>query len=141
MSKDFEIINHTADIGIKAYGANLPAAFVNAAIAMYSLITDPDTIKENLHRNIDVSAPNRAELLVEWLNELIYFFDAEQVLFKRFDIDLLSENRLKACCYGEKVDKLRHDLKRGIKSATYHMIKVEQNPPDGGYQLQILFDV
>ena len=141
MVKEFEIFDHTADIGIRAFGASLPEAYINAARAMFSLITDPDKIKDTLYRSVDISAPDRETLLVEWLNELIYFFDAEQILFKRFDIDLFSENRLKACCYGEKVDKSRHQLIRGIKSTTYHMLKIELPSSNEGWRLQVLFDI
>ena len=56
MKKDFEIINHTADTGIIAYGADMRQAFANAARALFSLITEPDGIQELLHRDIEVTA-------------------------------------------------------------------------------------
>ena len=138
MEKDFELIEHTADIGIRAYGISKPEAYANAARAMFSLITDPDKIREVTCREVNVNAPDREILAVEWLNELVYLFDTEQMLFKRFDITELTETELKARCYGEKADKSRHELKTGIKSATYHMLKVEQNDR---YQVQVLFDI
>ena len=138
MEKDFELIEHTADIGIRAYGVNKPEAYANAARAMFSLIADPDKIREVSYRDVKVTAPDREILAVEWLNELVYLFDAEQMLFKRFDITELTDTGLKARCYGERVDKSRHEIKIGIKSATYHMLKVEQNDR---YQVQVLFDI
>ena len=116
----------------------MPEAFANAARAMFSLITDLDNVHEILYRDVQVSAPDREILLVAWLNELVYLFDTEQILFKRFDIHDLIDTELKACCYGEKVDKSRHELKIGIKSATYHMLKVENNSQ---YQVQVLLDI
>ena len=138
MNKDFEIIEHTADIGIRAYGTDMAAAFENAARAMFSLMTDLDKVREVVHRDVHVSAPDREILLVEWLNELVFLFDTEQILFKRFDIHNLTDTELKARCYGEKVDKSRHEIKIGIKSATYHMLKVEHN---SRYQVQVLLDI
>jgi SHS2 domain-containing protein len=138
MEREYEIIDHTADVGIKAFGMDLERAFANAARAMFSLITDLDSIRETLYRDVKVSAPDREVLLVEWLNELIYLFDVEQVLFKKFDINLVKENQLKARCYGEKVDRSRHEIKMGIKSATYHMLKVDKNSE---YRVQVLLDI
>ena len=138
MEKDFEIVNHTADVGIIAYGANIKQAFANAAKGLFSLITELDNVQEVLHRDIEVTATDKESLLVEWLNELIYQFDTENIIFKRFDITELDNTRLRAKNYGEKVDSARHKLKTGVKAATYHMLKVDK---DDGYKVQVLFDI
>ena len=138
MEKDFEIINHTADIGIVAYGTDVSQAFANAARALFSLITELDDVGEMLHRDIELTAPDEESLLVGWLNELIYLFDTENIIFKRFDVTRLSNTRLKARSYGEKVDSSRHRLKTGVKAATYHMLKVDK---DDGCRVQVLFDI
>jgi SHS2 domain-containing protein len=136
--KDFEVINHTADIGIIAYGSDLKQAFANAAKGLFSLITDLDDVKEVLHRDAELTATDEESLLVEWLNELIYQFDTEGIIFKRFDIAQLDSTCLKARGYGEKVNKSRHRLKMGVKAATYHMLKVDKND---GCRVQVLFDI
>ena len=138
MAKDFEIIDHTADIGIKAYGANMKEAFGNAARGLFSLITELDDVEEAEYRDVELTAPDQESLLVEWLNELIYLFDTENILFKRFDIDQLSQTHLKARSYGHKVDSSRHKLKTGIKAATYHMLKIDKS---NGCKAQVLFDI
>ena len=138
MEKDFEFVNHTSDVGIIAYGADMNQTFANAARALFSLITELDTVEEVLHRDIELVAPDQESLLVEWLNELIYLFDAENIVFKRFDITQLNSTQLKARSYGEKVDRARHKLKTGVKAATYHMLKI--NKDDGG-KVQVLFDI
>ena len=138
MGKDFEIIDHTADVGIVAYGADVSQAFANAARALFSLITELDDVAEVLHRDVELTAPDEEGLLVEWLNELIYLFDTENVIFKRFDIIKLNNTQLKARSYGEKVDKSKHKLKTGVKAATYHMLKVDKGD---GCQVQVLFDI
>jgi SHS2 domain-containing protein len=107
---------------------------------MFSLITDLAKVNEVLYRDVEITAPDREILLVKWLNELVYLFDAELILFTRFHIGTLTDTGLQARCYGEKVDKSRHELKRGIKSATYHMLKVEKKN-DYDYQVQVLFDI
>ena len=138
MEKEFDILNHTADVGIIAYGASLNQAFANAARGLFSLITDLDDVEEALSRDIEVTAPDQESLLVAWLNELIYRFDVENILFNRFDVTQLDSTRLKARTYGEKVDSSRHKLKTGVKATTYHMLKVEKT---NGYQVQVLFDI
>lgn len=138
MDKDFEILNHTADIGVIAYGKNLKAAFANAAKGMFSLITELDAVKEIEYRDINVTAADMEILLVAWLNELIYLFDVENILLKRFDINKLTDTELRARAYGEMVDKSRHKLKLGIKAATYHMLKIEKGKPN---KTQVIFDI
>ena len=105
---------------------------------MFSLITELDDVEEVLYRDIELTAVDEESLLVEWLNELIYLFDAENVIFKRFDIIELNNTRLKARSYGEKVDSSRHKLKTGVKAATYHMLKVGRG---NGCKVQVLFDI
>ncbi|MBN1189875.1 MAG: archease [Dehalococcoidales bacterium] len=140
MNKDFELIGYTADVGIRATGTDLARAFCHAADGMFSLITDREKIEEAGSCDISVDASDRESLLVAWLNELVFLFETEQWLFKRYHIDELTENSLKARCYGEKIDKSRHDLKREIKSATYHRLKIEKMP-DGGYEARVLLDI
>jgi SHS2 domain-containing protein len=136
----YEIIDTTADIGIRAFGADWPDVYANAAVGMFSLITDLETVKEKLERDISVTAPDRETLLAEWLNELIFLFDTEMLLFRRFEITKLSPSLIEARCFGEKVDRSRHELKRGIKSATYHRIKVEK-VEDGSYLGEVILDI
>ncbi len=138
MKKDFEIFDHTADVGIIAYGADLRQAFANAARALFSLITELDDVEEVTHRDMELAASDEESLLVAWLNELVYRFDTEGIIFKRFDITQLNNTHLKARGYGEKVDSSRHKLKTGVKAATYHMLKVEKND---GFRVQVLFDI
>ncbi len=137
MVKDFEILSHTADIGIIAYGSDMAEAFSNAARGMFSLIAEPESHRETEGRDTQLTAPDRESLLVAWLNELIYLFDVENIIFKKFDITLVGETELKASSYGDKVGH-KHKLKMGIKAATYHMLKIEEN---NGVKVQVLFDI
>jgi SHS2 domain-containing protein len=139
VKKDFEIIEHTADAGVRSYGETLEEAFVNIARGMTSLIVRPETIKENICREINISAPDRETLMVEWLNELIYYFDTENIVFKKFDIVHLTSSEIKVRCFGERIDRTIHEVERGIKAATYYMLKVERN--SDGYSAQAFFDI
>jgi SHS2 domain-containing protein len=135
--KKFELIEHTADVGLVAYGKTLAEAFANAAYGLFSIIAELDSVTETQSRNIEISEEDWEGLLFEWLNYLIYLFDVEMILFKRFDIMELDGYRLKAVCYGEKYDPSRHHLKTGVKSATYHMLMVDREKN----QVQVIFDI
>ena len=132
-------MDHTADIGIAAYGADIKELFINAATGLFSLMVDLNTVKEDTEREVKLTAEDEETLLVEWLNELIYIFDVEHLLFKRFQIDGLNGNQVKARCFGEKVDQSRHRLERAIKAATYHMLRITKS--DIGYEVTVIFDI
>jgi SHS2 domain-containing protein len=139
MKEAFEILDHTADIGIIAYGADFEELLSNAGLALFSLITDLGSIQDRLHLNLDVRSEDRDSLLVDWLNELIYCFDSKHTLFNRFDIEAMTHSALKATCYGEGFDPNKHKIKMGIKAATYHMLRLDTD--DNGCKAQIILDI
>ena len=135
--KRFELIEHTADVGLIAYGENLAEAFANAAFGLFSIITELDAVREAETRHIEITGDDLDALLFEWLNYLIYLFDVEMILYKRFDIIDFDGCHLRAVCHGEKYDSSRHRLKTGVKSATYHMLEVDREKN----QVQVIFDI
>ena len=137
MVQRFRLIEHTADIGLVAYGQSIAEAFANAAYGLFSIIAELKTVKEVESRRLELDEDDAEALLFEWLNRLIYLFDVDMLLFKRFDIEDFDGHRLKATCYGEKYDPSRHHLKTGVKSATYHMLKVDKEKN----QVQVIFDI
>lgn len=84
----FRILDHTADIGIKAYGETLEKLFSNTALGMFSIITDLDKVKSSRNFYIQIKGEDEENLLIKWLNELLYLFDTEYCLFNRFDIKI-----------------------------------------------------
>lgn len=135
--KRFRLIEHTADTGLVAYGHSLAEAFANAAYGLFSIITELNRVRGVKSRPVAVTAGDVEELLFNWMNELIYVFEVEHLLFKRFDISELTEHTLKATGWGETYDPSRHQLKLGVKSATYHMLEVNEEKN----RVQVIFDV
>lgn len=131
------MIEHTADTGLVACGKTLEEAFANAAYGMFSIIADLRLVREKESRIVGVSEEDSEALLFEWLNRLIYCFDVETLIFKRFDISEFDGYRLKATCYGEKYDPLHHHIRIGVKSATYHMLEVDK----AKNRVQVIFDI
>ena len=131
-------MEHTADTGIIAYGTDMPEAFANAAYGMFSLMADLRQVREETSRYVEAEAGDRESLVVSWLNELLYIFDVERIIFRRFDVLEITNTRLKADAYGEKVDPSRHKLRGGVKAATYHTLKVAERRDR--YSIRVIFD-
>lgn len=140
--KKFEVIEHTADMGIKAYGKDLSELFTNAAYGMASLITDLEKVNPKDSKDISLQAENREELLVSWLNEIIYLSASKSMLFSRFEVSEIDERHLKAKIFGEGFDTTRHQIETEFKAATYHRLKISNSTlPEGGLQAEIIFDI
>ncbi len=139
MEKQFEIIDHTADIGIMAYGYTLAELFKNAATGMLSLITDLSKVENKLSKEIVLQEQDSVTLLVEWLNGLVYELDAEHLIFNDFALSIHDGGRLTAICYGEKLDPQRHVIKREVKAATYHNLNIVKE--NNVYSAAIIFDI
>jgi SHS2 domain-containing protein len=137
--KKFEEIDATADLGIIAYGDDLKSLFSNAAEGLMSLMADINGIAESKSLNINITAKDREGILIKWLNEIIFLKDTRGFLCKKFTIDYLDDNNLKADIYGEAYDPERHQLLSGVKAATYHNLKIEKI--DSRWQVRIIFDV
>lgn len=136
---NFKVIEHTADIGIQAYGATLREAFKNVAQGMFDLITDLEKIEANKSFQLELQADSYEDLLVAWLNRLLYIYEVEKVILNQYQIKEMSAYSLKATVCGELIDLNKHILKTHIKAATYHQLQVE--PGDEICRLQVIFDV
>src|SRR3990172_4726364 len=104
----FETLEHTADAGIVAHGNSMAETFANAAAGMFSLMADLEGVEPLEQRRINLEARDRESLLVRWLTELLYYLDAEEMLFSRFDIEEATDRRLRARAFGERIDPPRH---------------------------------
>jgi len=139
LKKKFEEIDVTADLGIIAYGEDLKNLFSNAAEGLMSLMADTKGIAESESTAINITAKDREGLLIKWLNEIIFLKDTKGFLGKRFNINYLNDNSLKADIHGEIYDPEKHELLSGVKAATYHNLKIEKVRET--LQVRIIFDV
>ena len=135
----YETVEHTADVGLIAYGATLPELFANAAEGMFSLMADLAGVQEREERSMEVEGRDWAGLLVKWLSELLFFLDSQELLFRRFEIEELAPYRLRATAFGEPIDRDRHVLHFAVKGVTKHMLEVRQE--DGRWKARLLFDI
>jgi SHS2 domain-containing protein len=137
--KTFEVIDISGDAGIRVYGETLQDLFVNAAMGMYSLITDLSTVREERHIALDIESHSLEGLLVSWLNELIFHFDAYGFVGKAIRIAAFLDTRLAARVSGEDFDPGRHEKRLLIKAATYHRLIIEKK--EGQWVADVIFDI
>ncbi|MBI1886593.1 MAG: archease [Chloroflexi bacterium] len=135
----FEVIDHTADVGLVVRGASLEDVFVNAATGMFSLMVEVSGVRDTEERRVELEGHDWEDLLVRWLSELLYYLDAEEMLFRRFEVKSLSPHRLAASAWGERIDRDRHELHFGVKAVTRHMLEVRRE--DSAWRAQVLFDI
>ena len=137
--KPFEILDHTADISIKAYGKDLKELFANAAFGMFNILADLEGITTSTELEIKAEAPDSEELLMEWLDELLYNFYTKHIIFSKFDITELTDTKLTARAKGRFVGENKNRLKTEIKAATRHDLHIDKK--ENHHEVQIIFDV
>jgi len=135
----FEILEHPADVGFRTAGETLPELFANAALALLSIAGDPDVASPKERYELSVTSGDRISLLVDWLNEVLYWFDGKRIAFHNFEIVEFAETALKATAFGEPRDRERHRAKLIVKAVTYHQLKIEEHA--GQWIAEVFLDV
>jgi len=124
----YRYIEHPSDVGFEAYGTTLEELFANAAIAMYSFMTDVDEIEEVEEREVTVNAEDLYSLMFDWLDELLFLFESKSLVMKDFDITVdESQFSITGRCQGGKFDPERHESGIIIKAVTYNMMEIKKN--------------
>jgi SHS2 domain-containing protein len=140
--KNYELIEHTADIGIRLKAKDLKELFKNTALAMFEIMAEkksPVTRHQSPVKRIMIKqkAQDLEELFVNWLNELLSLSSTKELIFSDFKINKLDKNNLEAEALGEDIKNYKVNME--IKAATYHALKIE----DKGdfWQAEVIFDV
>ncbi len=135
----WEHFEHQADIGVRGIGPSKAEAFVQAALALTAIITEPETVIPLQAVDIVCEEPDQELLLVDWLNALIYEIATRRMLFGRFEIQL-DGPRLQARAWGEPIQTGKHQPTVEIKGATFTALKVGQDD-SGAWVAQCVVDV
>ena len=136
----YEVIDHTADIGIRVTGKSLEELFIRAAEALTDvMVASKPNLIPSIGISIDLKADFKEDLLIKWLQEILYIFDTRHLVLTRFFIDHITDTTLQGGAKGLKYDRLRHELRCQLKAVTYHKLALE-NSPDG-WHAQVIFDV
>jgi SHS2 domain-containing protein len=132
----YENLEHTADVMIRAYGANLEECFENAAYGMIDQIIDASSVEARVEESFSIEGGSREDLLYNFLSEVLFIFDAKRLALNTFHVGL-QDGRLECTALGERFDRERHSPKQEIKAVTYHMLQVNEREPS----ITVLFDV
>lgn len=135
----YRLIEHTADVGVELDAPNLPELFALAARALFDIQVDLSQAKPTRSVAVQVTGSDLVDLLVAWLNELQFRFEADRLVFAEFDVQEVSDTAVRAVCRGEPYERARHGSKVLVKAVTYHMAAVEKRPDR--WFARVLFDV
>jgi len=133
--------DHTADVGIRIFGENFADLLIQAARGMATLMADLRTVRPRHRVAVRVDGTGHEELLVRWLQELLFLHESQDLLFRTFGIDKTAGacGPVEGWAAGEPLDLERHVTHAEIKSVTYHQLAVHQTA--SGWRTAIIFDV
>jgi SHS2 domain-containing protein len=135
---EYRLIEHTADMGIEATGESRADLFVQAARALREMISGAEAASRE-ERVVEVTGGDAAELLVRWLNEILFLFETRGFFPADFHIEEIGEKRMRARVAGEPFDRDRHPVEREVKSVTYHQLEVAES--QGVWKARIYVDL
>lgn len=136
----YEVFDHTADLGIRIRAPDFAALLRDAARGLMAiLVVNLEAVRPVRCRQLQIAGSDPDLLLLDWLSELLYVFDADQLLLCEFDIQMRPDG-FQATCRGETVDHRRHQLDHEVKAITYHGLTVAQQP-DGGWLAEVIVDI
>lgn len=139
--KAFKQLPHTADAKFQASGETVEQAYSNAALAMFSLITDTGKVGIKMTRTIEITAQDMESLLYDWLEKLIIMLDSERFLLCRADVEeikIVPEGcSLRATVFGD-TDMEKYEVHGTIKAVTYNDMKIDKRRD--GWQVTVVVD-
>lgn len=136
--RSYELLDHTADFGIRVAGKDAKELFEKAGLALFDLMVNPERVAVDNAREIAVAGSDWEDLMINWLRELLYLFVGEELVVKEIDVLSIQEDGLRArmgiglFVSGETM--CRHE----IKAVTYHQIQVLAGPEK--WSARIIFD-
>jgi SHS2 domain-containing protein len=134
---NYELFEHTADIGVRVKGSNLTELFTNAARAMFDIIAEEESQGSLIKNQVTLKADNQEELFIGWLNELLYLSATKGLIFVEFEIKKIQDGFLEAEVFGRDTKDYRVNTE--IKAATYHQLGITKT--NDGLQAEVILDV
>ena len=135
----YQIIDHTADLGIIVKGPDVENLFILAAKAMTDLIVKGDIRDRTAIKDVLVEGEDFPDLMVRWLGEILYLFEGENLIVNSIQIKSIGPMRLQATLTLASFEPKRHEVLREIKAVTYHQIAVDK--ANDGWEARVIFDI
>jgi SHS2 domain-containing protein len=137
--KNYRIIPRQSELAVRVVGTSQAQLFVNAASALFDVITDCEKIDVKEQMQLEVEGTDRDDLLVNWLRELLYLYQGSAYLLKEFTIREMRDTVMKAEVSGEKLDPDRHEIKQEIAAVAYHQSHMQKTGDQ--WIAQVIFEV
>ena len=138
-SKRYRITPHHSELAVKVFGSSQSELFANSAWALFDVITETEKIELKERLPLEVEGTDRDDLLVNWVRELLYFYQGSGYLLRDFRILELGDKVLKAEVSGEKIDPDRHEIKREIVAVAYNKSRMAKTGDQ--WTAQLIFEV
>jgi len=135
----YRLLEHTSDIKVEIYGADLAELFTNAATCLFDLILDRKKVGQAESVPVSLKSADLSELFLDWLRELLFLFSTRSLAIRRVEITSVEPTQVQATAFGEEFSQERHGLKVEVKTPTYHQYRVEKT--NEGYRATVIFDV
>jgi SHS2 domain-containing protein len=136
----FQLLEHPSDIGILARGTSREDALIEASKGLVTILVNPENFHPIEERDFKATGSDSAAQVINWLNEILFFFDTEGMVFVEFAIDSWTPDEIAGRARGERFEIDRHELRTAVKAATYHQF--EGHPTaEGGWEFRVFVDV
>lgn len=138
----YRFLDHTADLRLEVEAPTLAELFAESLVGFTEALIEVSEVEAAEERTIELSAESHGDLLRDFLDELLFFFESEDRLFRRAEVEIEEAPgglRLLARTWGERYDTERHGLKLLLKAVTYHGLVVEPHGP--GWRAEVIFDI
>ena len=135
----YQIIDHTADLGIIVKGADVENLFILAAQAMTDIMVKGDISEKTATRDVLVEGEDFPDLMVRWLGEILYLFEGENLIVNSMEIKSISPIQLKSTLTLTSFEPEHHQVLREIKAVTYHQISVRKANDE--WEARVIFDI
>jgi SHS2 domain-containing protein len=136
-----ETFDHTADVGLRVTGDDLDDLFRTAAEGVFDyIVVNREAVRPSEREAVELQAEAPDDLLLTWLNELIYRCETKHRLYGRFDVRVAEDGRsIRAEIAGEAIDRDRHELDHEVKAVTRHGLDLRR---DGqGWVAEMILDI
>ena len=134
----YELLDHTADVIVRAYGTSWEEVFEELGKALFSAMLDVSRVEPRICKEFSLEFDNLEDLVVDYLNQLLLYKDAENLALSEFHVEI-KDNTLKTRVCGEKINPKKHEPHGDVKAVSYHMLEVGE--VEGRKYAQVVLDL
>ncbi|MDQ3982637.1 MAG: archease [Actinomycetota bacterium] len=135
----FEILEHTADVGIKAEAVDLRGVFEQATLGLLDIVGAWAPTADSESVDLDIEAADAGALLVDWLGEVLYVHDSRDAVVTSLEMLEVTAAHAAGRLGIAPRDEAAYEGGTQVKAITYHRLAVERTP--GGWSATVYVDV